>query len=352
MTMRPPSQLGKGLTVSKSAPPVIIVLNAPQGGHKVLELRLWGRLRTCNVTFSIEFKSEPIEPCMCGKWKPRSALLSCVAIAIATVASISVRAEEFDGYTEHYDSVEVATSETGIVQAVLVREGDIVQAGDIVAKLDDELHLVLLRIAEQAMQSQGSLNSAEAELQLRRQRLNKLVELRDQGHARQDEVERARADEAIAAARLLSAHEELLIKKLEHRKMQVQVERRTIRAPMDGVVTKIHKKKGGYVGPSDPYLLEMVRLNPLLAKFSLPSHRARQLRVGQTAFLLFEVTGQTVRGTIEFIGPVTDAQSATVQIKARIDNDDGAYYSGERCTIRLPSANDTQDDFPTRPASG
>ena len=30
-------------------------------------------------------------------------------------------------------------------------------------------------------------------------------------------------------------------------------------------------------------------------------------------------------------------QSATVQIKARIDNRDGRFYSGERCTLELPS---------------
>jgi multidrug efflux pump subunit AcrA (membrane-fusion protein) len=80
----------------------------------------------------------------------------------------------------------------------------------------------------------------------------------------------------------------------------------------------------------------MVKLNPLLAKFSLPSQRARQLRDGQTVTLYVEPSGKTVSGTIEFIGPVTDAQSATVQIKARIDNHDGTFFSGERCTLQLP----------------
>jgi multidrug efflux pump subunit AcrA (membrane-fusion protein) len=80
----------------------------------------------------------------------------------------------------------------------------------------------------------------------------------------------------------------------------------------------------------------MVKLNPLLAKFSLPSKEARQLRQGQTVKLLVEPSGRTVNGTVEFIGPVTDAQSATVQIKARIDNPDGKFFSGERCTIQLP----------------
>ena len=266
-----------------------------------------------------------------------------IASMVAFVFSARIaNADEFDGYTEHYDSVEVATSETGTVQRMFVREGDILREGDVVAKLDDELHLVLLQIAEKAMQSQGGLNSATAEVHLRQQRLDKLEELRNQGHARQDEVARARADLAIAEAQVLSAREDLLIRELEYRKIQVQIRRRTIHAPMDGVVTKVHKKRGGYVGPSDPYVVQMVRLNPLLAKFSLPSHRARQLRVGQTATLLFEVTSQSVRGTIEFISPVTDAQSATVQVKVRIDNDDGAYYSGERCTIRLPSASESR----------
>ena len=49
-----------------------------------------------------------------------------------------------------------------------------------------------------------------------------------------------------------------------------------------------------------------------------------------------EAARQTVNGTIEFIRPVTDAQSAKAQIKVRIENQDGNFYSGERCTIQLP----------------
>ncbi len=261
--------------------------------------------------------------------------------AIWLVWATTVSGEEFDGYTEHYDSVNVATVETGTIKQMLVREGEVVREGQQLAKLDVELQLVALRIAEEAMRSQGALNSAKAELQLRRHRLDKIRALQKQGHARQEEVDRAQADLAIAQAQILSAREDLAIKKLEHRRILIQIERRTILAPMDGVVTKIHKKKGGYVGPSDPYLLELVRLDPLLAKFSLPSRRARQLRVGQTTTVYFEATQQSVVGRIEFIGPVTDAQSATVQIKARIENPDGNYYSGERCTMQLEDAKGT-----------
>jgi RND family efflux transporter MFP subunit len=256
--------------------------------------------------------------------------------AVLAVTERDCHAEQFDGYTEPYDTVNVAAAETGIVETVVVREGQVVQEGQVLAKLDDKLYLVLLAIAGETMRTKGELNSALAELHLQQHRFEKLKVVRAQGHARQEEVERAEADVAIAEARVLTAKENLIIKKLEHQRIKVQIVRRTIRAPMDGVITKIHKKKGEYVGLNDPYLLEMVKLNPLLAKFSLPSQRARKLREGQTVTLYVEPSGKTVRGTIEFIGPVTDAQSATVQIKARIDNHEGKFFSGEQCTLQFP----------------
>lgn len=262
-------------------------------------------------------------------------LIAIMALLAAIITEGNLAAEQYDGYTEPADVVNVAVAEAGIVDAVVVREGDAVQEGQVLAQLDDELHLKLLAIAEEAMRAEGQLNSALAELQLHRHRLEKLTTAREQGYARQEEVFRAAADVGIAEAKVLTVREDLGIKELEAQRIRIQVARLTVRAPMDGVITKIHKKKGEYVGPNDPHLLEMVKLTPLLAKFSIPSNRARKLSHGETVTIHLDPSGAAASATVSFIGPVTDAQSGTVQVKAEIENDEGKFYSGERCTIQL-----------------
>jgi hypothetical protein len=40
-------------------------------------------------------------------------------------------------------------------------------------------------------------------------------------------------------------------------------------------------------------------------------------------------------GQVEFVSPVTDAESGTVRVKVLLKNTDGQYRSGVRCEIDL-----------------
>jgi multidrug efflux pump subunit AcrA (membrane-fusion protein) len=46
-------------------------------------------------------------------------------------------------------------------------------------------------------------------------------------------------------------------------------------------------------------------------------------------------TGETVKGMIEFVDPVTDGASQMVTVKLRIDNSHGRFRSGEQCWMPL-----------------
>lgn len=261
-------------------------------------------------------------------------LILCAAILID---NSKISAEEVDGFTEPYRTVNVAGVEVGVIMDVLVREGQEVTKGEPLAKLDHDLQDALLAIAKKNMELLGQLNSAKAELKLRRHRLKKLEKLAEGKHARKEEVERARADVAISEAHVLSAEEELLVRQLEYKKIKVQLSRRTITAPIGGVIVQIFKREGELVAPNDPYVVKMVELDKLTAMFSVPSEQAQRLRVEQKVVVRMVDVTEPVKGEIEYVSPVTDAESGTVRIKVRIENAEGAYRSGERCSLLIPT---------------
>jgi RND family efflux transporter MFP subunit len=259
-----------------------------------------------------------------------------------TFLSVSLgRGGEFDGFTEPYRKVNVASVETGTIKSIEVREGASVEKGQVVARLDDDLYLALLAIADESMRAQSTLNAAQVELEMRRERWEKLNALRVQGHARQEEVDRAYADVEIAEARVLSAKELMEVKRLEHEKAKVQLARRAITAPLAGIVSVVRKDEGEFVAPNDPYVLEIVALDPLLATFSVPSPDAARLRHDDTVTVYVDGADQLVKGQVETISPVTDAESGTTRIKVRIANPAGQYRSGERCTLKLENVSST-----------
>ncbi len=277
----------------------------------------WGRTRVTSVVrHLLLFSVGAFVPCAVGLGRP-------------------VLANEVDGFTEPYKTVDVAAAETGTVKSIDVKEGDIVKEGQILAQLDDDVYQALLAIAEESVRGVSTLKSAEAELSMRRQRLEKLEVLRTQGHARQEEVERAETDVEMAAARVLSANEQTELKRLEYSKVKIQLARRRIRSPIDGVVSLLLKDVGEFVAPNDPHVVELVQLDPLLATFSVPSYLATRLQKEEMLPVFLEDAGGWVNGEVELIAPLTDAESGTVRVKVRIPNPDGKYRSGERCTIQL-----------------
>jgi multidrug efflux pump subunit AcrA (membrane-fusion protein) len=111
------------------------------------------------------------------------------------------------------------------------------------------------------------------------------------------------------------------------------VERRTIFAPLSGIVALVIKEPGEFVAPTDPYILKLVQLDQLLATFSVQSDVAAQFQVGQRARVA--LGGDVVEGSIESVAPIIDAESDTVRINVRIDNAAGKFRSGERCSLIL-----------------
>ena len=62
---------------------------------------------------------------------------------------------------------------------------------------------------------------------------------------------------------------------------------------------------------------------------------AVNLRVDQEMKVRFLTSGVETTGTVDFISPVTDAESGTVLVRIRVDNADGRFRSGERCKIHV-----------------
>jgi RND family efflux transporter MFP subunit len=241
------------------------------------------------------------------------------------------------GLTEPYRSIDVAATESGVIAALHVREGQTVAKGEVLAALDCRLLTAMLSIAKQGMQATGRLDAARAEVQLKEDRAKSFAAVFASGHARPEELQRAETDLAIARAYLRAAEEDLVVKRLEYQKIKTQIEGRKVFAPIHGIVAQIHKDEGEFVAPNDPCVLTMVQLDPLLAVFALTTQQASQLHTGQEIRILIGDAARPASATVDFIAPVADAESGTLLVKLRVDNPAGEHCSGERCTLDLSS---------------
>lgn len=238
-----------------------------------------------------------------------------------------------DGFTEPYQTIDVAAAETGVVQDVRVELGQVVKKFEVLGALDDDVLKATLEIAQLKASSTAAIDAATAELELKQQRLDALTEINRTGGGSRDEFSRAKSDRELARAKLKGAEETLAADRLEVKKIEVQLQRRTIRSPIDGVVTDIHHDPGEFVSLAEPKLFTVVRLDRLRAKFYVPAEQSARFRKGQRVKVSEPTDEKLLTGDIEFVAPVTHAESGLVRVDVILDNRDGQLRSGQRLTL-------------------
>ena len=111
-----------------------------------------------------------------------------------------------------------------------------------------------------------------------------------------------------------------------------------LRSPLDGLVSAVHKEEREFVSSNAPTVLTLVQLDPLRIIFCVPTSHGDTLKLGQQVPLAFLDTDLPATGRVEFVSPITDAESGTVRVKVLIDNPQGEFRCGVRCTLQLDGA--------------
>lgn len=210
------------------------------------------------------------------------------------------------GYTEPFKTITISSAEQGVIAEMLVEEGAKVKKSQVVARLD-------------TASLQAELEIAKAEARLQSTRLKRLEELSSANRSTPEELDRARTD--------------LTIKDAQTRRIEAQIETRTLRSPIDGVVTEIKRDPSEAVSAANPHVLTVVQVDRLLVNLFLPPTKAASFTAGANADLQLLDEKAVTSAKVEFVSPVTDSASGTVRVKFVIPNADGAHRSGGRCTL-------------------
>jgi len=241
----------------------------------------------------------------------------------------------FDGFASAADDVMVSAYEAGRLESLLVKVGDRVTAGQIVATLDDQAQILGEESAATLAGMRGGVNAAEADKTLHEQRYKQLSDLASRGAARPEEVARAEVEYQMAVARWLSAREDLAHREIEWRRSVDQLRRRRVVSPISGVVAKTFVEPGEFVLPSDLTVIQVINQTSLIPQFNVPATDAMRIRVGQRVKVEFISLESTTFGVVETISPMIDGESGTIPVRVRIDNADGKWLAGDRCLMEL-----------------
>jgi membrane fusion protein (multidrug efflux system) len=192
---------------------------------------------------------------------------------------------------EAHEEATVVAKVGGEVRQIFVEEGDTVQAGQVLARLDgDRLRLTLA-------QTDANLRKLERDYK-------RTLELAEKGLVPKSTAENTKYDLDALRAGYDSARLELSYTE--------------IRAPINGVISARKIKVGNTIGPNDP-TFTVTDLDPLLAYVHVPEKEFRKIAPDQNAEVVVDALGGTrFIGTISRISPTVDPQTGTFRARVEV----------------------------------
>lgn len=240
-----------------------------------------------------------------------------------------------------FEQVQVPARSEGVLMAFEENtsyEGSEVKEGDILAHLDQrdliakkesaELDIV---VSQEKAASDAELEVAKASKAVFEKELEGALAAnkKSPGTVPQNELRRMQlqVDRAGHEIRLRQMERkvqafEVDSKKAQLQAVEVEIERREVASPLDGVVVERLKRKGEWVQPGET-ILKIVRLNRLRVEGMVPANQYSPLQMaGAPVVVSVEIPGgkiETVEGTIGFVSPVVEA-SGDYRVWTEVEN--------------------------------
>jgi RND family efflux transporter MFP subunit len=217
---------------------------------------------------------------------------------------------------------EVVAQITGVVLEIRAEEGDYVEAGQVLARVEDDRY----RLAVE--QANASLKRLETEYRRKKELFEK---------------------ELVSAEDFERVGAEYQAQKAAYDLASLELQYTEIRAPISGFISRRLVRAGNLVELHSP-VYHVTSYDPLLAVLNVPERELSVLRKGlEVSVTLDAWPGERFTGDIIRISPVVDPDSGTFRVTARINDHDQMLKPG--LFGRVEILYDMHRDVPVIPRS-
>lgn len=215
-------------------------------------------------------------------------------VAVSPLAASTFRRYvEVQGTIDAKNNVQVAPKSGGAVTAVYVVEGSSVRAGQVLARIDDQI----LRTSAEEIKTQLSLANTVFEKQ---------ANLWKQQIGTELQYLQAKNSKESLERRLAT--------------LNSQLSQSNVTAPISGVVDQVLAKVGSTAAPGVP-MFQVVNLSQLKVKANVADTYAGSVRKGDEVIVRFPDVNRELKTRINFVSTTVDPLSRTFTIEAPLPSD-------------------------------
>ena len=243
---------------------------------------------------------------------------------------------DIEAITKPSADIELSFVKPGRVAEVLIKEGDTVKEGQLLAGQDDKVEQIQVLQLMAKAGNKTRIEASKTELLQKGEDLKKVEGAKKKGAATDWEVEHARLDVSIGRLNLQLATFEHEQDRRKYEEAKADLERLRLLTPIDGQVEEVTIEPGESPQPMK-LAVRVVKTDPLWIDIIAPLALARDLKPAQTAAVIFpgqgpDRVGQRIEGRIIFVSGVARAGTDTLRVRLEVPNP-GRRPAGERVGV-------------------
>lgn len=276
------------------------------------------------VTYWFGFKQKPVQSTEEQKIIP-------VEVELVSTGSIE-ETIELTGWIKANQIVDVASKVAGRVESlrvksagsesVIVEEGVSVAKGQQIAIIDHDIYLAQLEAAK------SSVKAREVELADAQREKKRIIGLYEGGSATEQSKDKAVTAAELAAASLSLAQANLKL-------AQINLQESTILSPTDGIVTAKHIDQGNLIRSGDK-IVTIADIKTVKVIVAASEKYGLEIAVGMPAIIKVDAFAEkTFDASVHSIHPALDAQTHTIQVEIRLNNDEMLLKPGMFARVTL-----------------
>jgi len=244
-------------------------------------------------------------------------MLKATLLALAIILTPVKLSAGVEAVTKPSSDVTLAFVRAGIIGEITVKEGESVEKGQMLVRLDDVPERLQLEQLKAEADQRVRVRAAEAQLEQRREDVIKLKE----AEVKQWDIAHAELDAKIAELSLELAIFENEQSGRKADEAAAYLERMRLLSPINGKVEELFLETGE-AADSLQKVVRVVQIDPLRIDVPCPRPTAEQLMLGRTAQVRFS-NGEASPARITHIAAVADSASNTLTVRVEVPNPAG-----------------------------
>jgi len=224
------------------------------------------------------------------------------------------------------ENVTISPKKAGIIEKILVREGEKVRRGQVLVQLDDTDARLQVERAE------AKVKEAEISLETDRNTLGRYQKLLESKVVPQQTYDDINLKVKLDEARLTLARTELNLARQNLKDHQII-------SPIEGVVNLKIASIGEHVNvaPKDEIMM-IVQMDPLELEFYVPENWVGKIRLSsKIQFTVKAFSEDKFVAILQFISPTTDPSTRNVRMKAVVPNPNHRLKPGFFTEVSIPT---------------